>query len=671
MNDYNDLLFCKEKYKDKMLLKKKLWNHWNKYGKEEKRVIKSIKNNITKNDNVKRIISTNSTILSTNNTKLHNIVHDKPFHDYIYYSHQMDNLLNKINFKQDKSMKNILVFDMMFIKGGAYVYLQNLILKYKDKWNFLIIRETMKDNLLTVSLNDEAFILTNINSTKLQEFIKNINYEYVLINSLVNQSNEHINFIKNLNGYKIGITHDFSILYEEVQPIDCENLTKKLDESFYDLLLTQHKINEKNMKLNNNVTVELPDYFEKKNIHYTSNNKIKVGIIGAISVIKGMNFYKDLANYINENNLHDKFELKIFGITSIHVNIQRESYKDIDMLNNQLIDFKPNIILEASIWPETWSYTLTLSKIISCPILYLKKNFNSVVPSRLQDIESYEFNTVDECVNLMEKYSQNYFYTIKNELKYPYFYDSLFSSKYIENLIVITSKIVVSDKNYTYTPNRSIYSSYERYNQTLDTINSIKKNFKNKNYKILLIDNSVMNKDMIENIKKNVDIFLERKDIKNIDFYTDDSIVKGIGEAAQQLEVNNYIKNEMISFKHLFKISGRYLINENFDYNEMNISKNVFKLAREVISHHPGVSGYYYTSLYKIHFNYFNEFNKCMEVILDDENLLLLSYGYEQILPKLIIEYAGLESLYQISSLGITQNISVWKRDRYRYQEHV
>ena len=57
------------------------------------------------------------------------------------------------------------------------------------------------------------------------------------------------------------------------------------------------------------------------------------------------------------------------------------------------------------------------------------------------------------------------------------------------NVVLITSKIYVSNKPLTYINTRSIYSSEQRLNQTLETINSIKKYIPN--YFIVLFFNKM------------------------------------------------------------------------------------------------------------------------------------------------------------------------------------
>ena len=69
-------------------------------------------------------------------------------------------------------------------------------------------------------------------------------------------------------------------------------------------------------------------------------------------------------------------------------------------------------------------------------ILYLKKNFDSVVTDRLSNYNAHEFTDIKNCIDLINKHSQNYFYTIKTDIKPILFYDSLFKGNFIKNYFI-------------------------------------------------------------------------------------------------------------------------------------------------------------------------------------------------------------------------------------------
>ena len=102
----------------------------------------------------------------------------------------------------------------------------------------------------------------------------------------------------------------------------------------------------------------LPDHKNSKTKIDTNNNKIIIGIIGAISEIKGKIFIENLINYYKHNSL---VQIIIFGI--LHNYEYAYMYNNINELNYLFIKHKPNILLETSLSPETYSYTLTIKKL--------------------------------------------------------------------------------------------------------------------------------------------------------------------------------------------------------------------------------------------------------------------------------------------------------------------
>jgi hypothetical protein len=91
---------------------------------------------------------------------------------------------------------------------------------------------------------------------------------------------------------------------------------------------------------------------------------------------------------------------------------------------------KPNIWLETSLWPETYSFTLTLMMITGLPIFYQKKTYPSVIEERLSIYkDSYGFESIDELlknINKVIQKKQNHFYTIEPTIYYNELWDSYF-----------------------------------------------------------------------------------------------------------------------------------------------------------------------------------------------------------------------------------------------------
>ena len=261
---------------------------------------------------------------------------------------------------------------------------------------------------------------------------------------------------------------------------------------------------------------------------------------------------------------------------------------------------------------------------------------------------------------------QNYFYTIEpiiyfNSFWDNYFNDNIDNSLIIEeekkinlqnkNVVLVTSKIYVSDKKFSYVDKRSIYTPNQRFEQTIETIKSIKINIPN-SY-IILFDNSIFDNNYKSILENNVDMFINITDDKNLNFYTNDYEYKAFSEISQQLSFyNTFLKNiDINSFKNFFKISGRYSINNTFNFNNFDNEHNIFKKNDNVLNR-----DYYYTCFYKLNSTILNEYFISLQNLIDNKNLYENSYSdLEVILPRLFIDRISL-----VEHLGITQRISVW-----------
>ena len=235
------------------------------------------------------------------------------------------------------------------------------------------------------------------------------------------------------------------------------------------------------------------------------------------------------------------------------------------------------------------------------------------------------------------------------------FYIKLNIKKIEKNIVIITSKIIVSDNKLNYANNRSIYSSDERFTQTLNTIDSIKNNIPN--YYIILLDNSDLDITKVKILNESVDIFINLTSDKKLNYYTNISKYKAYGEIYQTkiiLDViSNLINLNKLNILNLFKITARYIINKNFNYDNYNNNYNIFKLNTNVTNRK-----YYYTCFYKISNNnftyYFNIINELFYDIVVKKTIIYNEIDLEVFFPKKLNQFKI------INELGITQNISVW-----------
>ena len=106
------------------------------------------------------------------------------------------------------------------------------------------------------------------------------------------------------------------------------------------------------------------------------------------------------------------------------------------------------------------------------------------------------------------------------------------------------------------------------------------------------------------------------------------------------------------SIKSLYKISGRYTLNENFDYNNFNNKYNILKKNNDLKD-----IDYYYTCFYKIdNDNIKLFFNNVNNVFLNKKKYYKLNL--EEIIPE-ILNY----KFKLINELGINQKIAVWNKN--------
>ena len=146
--------------------------------------------------------------------------------------------------------------------------------------------------------------------------------------------------------------------------------------------------------------IELPDFKKTKQLIKTTNSEVVVGIIGAISIEKGKEVLGKIISFYKDSNIM----FVVFGYVEIPNFTNYHPYKDIEELNNLLLQHKPNMLLELSLWPETYSYTLSLCMITQLPIIYLKKRFPTVVENRLAHYnKKHSFTNYQELSFLFNK----------------------------------------------------------------------------------------------------------------------------------------------------------------------------------------------------------------------------------------------------------------------------
>ena len=142
------------------------------------------------------------------------------------------------------------------------------------------------------------------------------------------------------------------------------------------------------------------------------------------------------------------------------------------------------------------------------------------------------------------------------------------------NIVLITSIINTPDIPFTYTYTRSVFTSNERFLQTVNTINSIKKMIPNSI--IVLVECSELTNEQNDFFLNNVNYLINLYNSSNKNKVY--SYFKAVGEGTMTycgLHIIKSIYNNMDY--NIFKISGRYSFNNFFDFKMWNNNMNMMK----------------------------------------------------------------------------------------------
>ena len=157
------------------------------------------------------------------------------------------------------------------------------------------------------------------------------------------------------------------------------------------------------------------------------------------------------------------------------------------------------------------------------------------------------------------------------------------------NLVLITSVINTPKTPLSYSSIRSVYTRDERFDQTKKTIKSIKE--KIPNCKIMIVECTDFTEDEKQYFDIECDYILNL--FNNIELCKNIfGLSKSLGEGTMTIEALKYIIDNNLEYDNLFKISGRYWLSENFNYNNFKNNNIVFKKINGDINN-------IFTALYK------------------------------------------------------------------------
>ena len=212
-------------------------------------------------------------------------------------------------------------------------------------------------------------------------------------------------------------------------------------------------------------------------------------------------------------------------------------------------------------------------------------------------------------------------------------------TKNLNNCFIVTSVINI-DKSELLFAKRSLYSCEERFKQTLEGLKSIR--LRMPYAYIILAEGSELDHTYSRELCKYVDKYINTCSDKNIT-RTVKSRLKGYGETVQLLNVLDKIKFENKEFDKIFKISGRYSLNNNYKTNNF-VGNNLAVCNRYIPGR--GANQHPNTVLFCIHKNYISDFKNSLRKMENDFINYENSEGYKNkdstnipFFEKMIIKY--------------------------------
>jgi len=209
----------------------------------------------------------------------------------------------------------------------------------------------------------------------------------------------------------------------------------------------------------------------------------------------------------------------------------------------------------------------------------------------------------------------------------------------MKNLFVIVSCCNVDNaKPLCYISTRSVYSNFERFQQTLQTIDSVRK--KIPEVEIWLAEVSQLTTEQKQALSEKVDKLFEYC-LDRIIYTQAQSPFKGPTELLVMQKV--LLSNDVSMYDRIFKFSGRYVLNDNFNLENISSQEATFRLLD---------NGYVSTVLYCIAKPVLQEY------LNDLEHALIVT----SINPNLSIEAVVSKKIAHkklIGEIGLTGNVSV------------
>ena len=289
--------------------------------------------------------------------------------------------------------------------GGTQQHINEIIKNSKNAINFILkgFSSKKKSLSLTIYWNDKLIeVFENINLEIILKILNNINFNLIHLHHIIGIPLPVIEWLLKEKSSLINTFHDFYMINGNTNLTDKNGNFAGINSKSSDHLLNQYFKFEDNTKINllikkiiekssanifpSNSTLIL---FEKaygfipnarviphENIKINSikkiiNKKIKIGLIGAISLEKGACLAEGLAKLSKlDNYFKTKIKYLLIGYSCFPNGYLEKTgeYKNEDLINKIFENDLDGIIFTAR-WPETFSYTLSTAIESELPII--------------------------------------------------------------------------------------------------------------------------------------------------------------------------------------------------------------------------------------------------------------------------------------------------------------
>lgn len=219
----------------------------------------------------------------------------------------------------------------------------------------------------------------------------------------------------------------------------------------------------------------------------------------------------------------------------------------------------------------------------------------------------------------------------------------------LSDIYMITSVINVGNNPWSYFTKRSLFSEEERYQQTLKSIESIRKYSPKSN--ILLVEGSKLDDQKLNTFKTLCDYVYYLGDDTETEKNCILSNCKGLGDSWMIGKGLEFIKQYNITAQNIYKLSGRYSINENYNTDSISNKLPTFKHV---------IDDVYCTFFFSVPYKLLDEYERIIKHIIDVMKIRT-DIGLEIILPSLFLNKNSLETIGAEGIIAVDETYSLYQ----------